>query len=59
MKVIATAEGYDNLAVRKPGDEFEMPDGSTAPWFTPVDAEPAKKGSKAKASDKPAEDPIA
>lgn len=60
MKVIAIAEGYDNHAVRKPGDEFEMPDGSTAPWFKPVegDTKGPRKG-KAKASDEPADEPIA
>lgn len=51
MKVIATAVGYDNLVVRQVGDEFDMPEGSTAPWFVAVDAEPAPKAEKsAKAS---------
>ena len=47
MKVIATAIGYDNLAVRQVGDEFDMPDGSTAPWFKPVEGDtkgPLKSG---------------
>ncbi len=36
MRVRATATGFDNIAVREVGDEFDMPDGSTAPWFEPV-----------------------
>lgn len=26
MRVIATTQGYDNIAVREPGEEFDMPD---------------------------------
>lgn len=39
--VMATDVGYDNIAVRNPGDIFQVPkynaDGSihTAPWFKP------------------------
>lgn len=40
MKVIATAVGYagkDGHQLRQPGDVFEMPEGSKASWFKPVD----------------------
>lgn len=47
MRVIALETGFDNLAIREPGDIFEMPDGSSAPWFEPVeDEKPAKKQAK-------------
>lgn len=36
VDVIATAEGYDNLAIRKEGDKFQMPEGVTGSWFQPV-----------------------
>ena len=48
MKVRATAVGYDNIALRQPGDEFDMPDGSKAPWFVEVKDEPKKPGPKPK-----------
>lgn len=38
MRVRALETGYDNVAVREPGDEFEMPEGSSAHWFEPVNA---------------------
>lgn len=60
MRVIATAEGFDNVTVRKVGDEFDMPEGSTAPWFKK--AEDDTKGPKAKkdkSADKVEGDPIA
>ena len=50
MRVIATAVGYDNKALRQPGDEFEMPDGMKGSWFEPKDppvAPPARKGKAA------------
>jgi hypothetical protein len=50
MRVRATATGFDNTAIREAGDEFEMPDGSEAHWFEPVDDAPAKPGKKAKAA---------
>lgn len=60
MKVIATAVGYDNLAVRQVGDEFDMPDGSLAPWFKKAeDDAKGPKSKKAKADEAAAEDPIA
>lgn len=49
MRVIATARGFDNIAIREAGDEFEMPDGPAGTWYEPVEAPKAKaKGSKAK-----------
>lgn len=43
MKVIATKRGYFGK-LREPGDEFDVPDKSTASWFEPVggDTKPAK-----------------
>lgn len=40
MKVIATAVGYagkDGHQLRQPGDVFEVPEGSKASWFKPVE----------------------
>lgn len=50
MKVIAIAEGYDNVKVRQPGEVFDMPDGATGEWFKPVDQGDAIRGPKAKKS---------
>lgn len=36
MQVIATSAGFDGVGMRYPGDTFDMPDGSKAPWFDPV-----------------------
>lgn len=36
MQVQALEPGYDNQKVREPGDVFEMPEGSFADWFRPV-----------------------
>ncbi len=47
MEVIATAKGY-YLALREPGDKFEVPDDFKSKWFEPTDSAKAeKKGSKA------------
>lgn len=35
MRVIAIQPGYDNVTLRKPGEVFEMPDGSKGSWFKP------------------------
>jgi len=53
-RFIATAVGYDNIAVRQPGDEFDLPDGSSAPWFKPAEGD-TKGPAKAKAGGKKAE----
>ena len=37
MKVVALKPGYLGK-LRQPGDEFDVPEGSTASWFAPVDA---------------------
>lgn len=40
MRVIAIAQGYggkDKHAIREPGDVFEVPEGSKASWFKPVE----------------------
>jgi hypothetical protein len=46
VKVVATAQGYDNVAIREIGDVFELQPGMTliSPWYhvldeTPVQAE--------------------
>lgn len=45
MRVRAIERGFDNLCIREPGEEFDMPEGTKpAPWFEPVD----KKADKAK-----------
>ena len=36
MKVIATKQGYFGK-LRDVGDEFEVPEGSKASWFQPVE----------------------
>jgi hypothetical protein len=42
MKVIATKPGYFGK-LRQPEDEFDVPEGTKASWFRPVD-----KGEKPK-----------
>ena len=37
--VVATAKGYDNLALREAGDEFVMPDDAKGSWFKDVKAD--------------------
>lgn len=54
MKVKATKPGYFGK-LREMGDEFDVPEGATGSWFSPVDGEAKAKG-KAKA--KP-DDPLA
>ncbi|MBN9642936.1 MAG: hypothetical protein J0I68_30705 [Achromobacter sp.] len=49
MRVIAIAQGYggkDKHALREPGDQFEVPDGSKASWYEPVEEEAAPAGGK-------------
>ena len=53
MRVSATQRGYDNIVVREVGEEFDMPDGASDVWFTPVvEVQPveAPKTAKAKAA---------
>lgn len=52
-RFIAVAVGYDNVTVRQPGDEFDLPDGSSASWFKPAagDAKGPVKSKKPKAAD--------
>lgn len=35
-RVRALATGFDNLCIREPGDEFDMPDNAKAFWFEDV-----------------------
>jgi hypothetical protein len=55
VDVIATARGWDGLAVRDPGEEFQMPEGATGSWFRPAHEAPAVKPHKpvAKSAHKP------
>ena len=58
MKVIALKQGYFGK-LREPGHEFEVPDGTTASWFEPVEQKANGKGGKkpeAQANEKPADD---
>ena len=58
MKVIATKQGYFGK-LRAVGDEFEVPEGSKALWFQPVEQKANGKGGKkpeVQASEKPADD---
>lgn len=50
MRVIANATGFDNLAIREPGEEFDMPDDAEAHWFDPVDKNAFDKRKAAKAT---------
>lgn len=55
MQVIATKQGYHGK-LRATGDKFEVPDGSKATWFVPVEAvkeakPKAKADAKAEAGD--------
>ena len=54
MKVIALKQGYFGK-LREPGDKFDVPDGSKASWFEPVDS--AKQEAKPSKPAKPADDP--
>lgn len=55
MRVIATARGWDNLAMREEGDIFEMPDniafhGPKKPtWFEPYEDEETRRRRRATA----------
>ena len=62
MKVIATKQGYFGK-LRAVGDEFEVPEGSKASWFQPVEQKASGKASgnggkkpEAPATEKPADD---
>jgi hypothetical protein len=50
MKVIANTLGFYGGSRRRPGDVFEVPDGTKGKWFTPADK--AKPKGKAKPEDK-------
>lgn len=51
MEVIATKPGYFGK-LRQPGDKFEVPGGSKATWFVPVEQ---KAEGKKQAAAKPKE----
>ena len=58
MKVIAIKQGYFGK-LRAVGDEFEVPEGSKALWFQPVEQKANGKGGKkpeAQANEKPTDD---
>lgn len=58
MQVIATAVGFDGLALRQPGETFEMPEGARATWFRQP-SDPPPKPAKAKADKQPSDPPPA
>lgn len=47
MEVIATKKGY-HIGPRKPGDKFEVPEGTKASWFKPTNAKPAQQANTGK-----------
>lgn len=62
MQVVATEKGYFG-ALREAGDSFDVPDGSRASWFKPVETSaekpvetPAPKGRAAKPAPKVSDD---
>lgn len=46
MKVIALKQGYHGR-LREKDDQFDVPDGSKASWFTPAAVENGKQHEKA------------
>lgn len=54
MKVIATAVGYDNVALRQPGEIFDCPKGKdgkeivTSGWYKPHEGKAKPEKGKAK-----------
>lgn len=49
MKVLALEFGFFNGSRIRKGQEFEVPAGTKASWFTPVDSEAAKAAKEPKA----------
>jgi hypothetical protein len=43
VNVIATGQGWDGIAIREPGEEFQMPEGATGSWFEPLDDDARRK----------------
>lgn len=37
MRVIANQRGYFGTSLREPNEEFDVPDGTTASWFTSLE----------------------
>lgn len=52
MEVIATKTGYHGK-LRAPGDRFDVPAGSKASWFVPVEQATSKRGKADKAGATP------
>lgn len=53
MLVRATERGFDNVKLREVDEEFDMPEGATGSWFTPVDGSPSETAARpAKAAKK-------
>jgi len=53
MKVVALKAGFFGGAMREPGTSFEVPDGTKAGWFAPVEGEQSKAAKPAKVKDQP------
>lgn len=53
MRVIAIAKGYDNVATREIGEEFDMPEGASGTWFESAEdqAEKPRRGRPPKSED--------
>lgn len=51
MKVLALEFGFFNGSRIRKGQEFEVPAGTKASWFTPVDSEAAKAAKETKAKE--------
>lgn len=52
MRVVATRTGFDGIAIRNEGDEFNAPKDAEgkpiakASWYKPVETKPAVQGAK-------------
>ncbi|HEX7386246.1 MAG TPA: hypothetical protein VF285_03085 [Castellaniella sp.] len=51
MQVTATERGYHGK-LRESGDVFDVPTGSKAKWFAPVDTDVVREGKRSKKSSK-------
>lgn len=49
MKVVALSKGFYGGSPRRAGEHFEVPDGSKAAWYAPVDSAAATAAAKPKA----------
>lgn len=52
VDVVATGQGWDGIAMREPGEQFQMPEGATGSWFHPVGEAPPPPKPVAKSAHK-------